>query len=132
MLFINHCDFLYKITIGLISSLVTDKISTYWTILSGKSLLLKWIRSNLLLHFIFFTFFFLFLFCNWVEDIQWNLSKPILLEISFFCIQKTHVFGLYSLNRCRISILGLYLKFCVYGIPVYSRCQECQKEESNK
>jgi len=51
--------------------------------------------------------------------ITWNLSKPNFLGTTF-CAQNRQVFGLNRLIWYRFPTLGLYLKFSLYSIPVYS------------
>ena len=52
--------------------------------------------------------------------IQWNLFKPNLLETKF-CVWNRQVFSLYRFNWQRFLTLGLFLKFSLYRITVYSR-----------
>jgi len=50
--------------------------------------------------------------------IQWNLSKQNHLGGQVFFVQNRQVFGLFRLNKQRLSSLGLYFKFGLYRIGV--------------
>ena len=51
--------------------------------------------------------------------VQWNLSKPNLIGTSH-CVLNRQVVVIYRLNWQRCSTLGLYLKFCLCRILLYS------------
>ena len=51
--------------------------------------------------------------------VQWNLSKQNLLRTNF-CVQNRQVFDIYRLKKEIFLTLGLYLKFSLYRILVYS------------
>ena len=61
----------------------------------------------------------LLFYFNFVWKVQWNLSKPNQLwgDVS---VRNKQLFGLYRLNYQRFPKLGLYLKFGLNSIPVYS------------
>ena len=62
----------------------------------------------------------------WVFSVHFyynNYNKTGLNEISSrasLCVQNRQVFGLYRLNQQRFSEWGLYVKFGLYKVPVYS------------
>ena len=61
----------------------------------------------------------LLFYFNFIRKLQWNLSKPNQLwaDVS---VRNKQLFGLFRLNYQRFPKLGLYLKFGLNRIPVYS------------